>query len=66
MLLKSKPKAVVKPKGNYKEPLPQPILKKGLKGSAISEVPIHSAVMITPEGYYIKSEHYEHETEGEE
>lgn len=29
--------------------------------ASVSEVPIHSAVMLTAEGYYIKSEHYEHQ-----
>lgn len=31
--------------------------------ASVSEVPIHSAVMLTAEGYYIKSEHYEHQSE---
>ena len=31
-----------------------------LADAAVSTVFIHSATMITSEGYYIKSEHYEH------
>lgn len=33
--------------------------------ASVSDVPIHSAVMLTAEGYYIKSEHYEHQLEEE-
>ena len=36
-----------------------------LSGASISKLPIHSAVMLTSEGYYLKSEHYEHEIEPE-
>ena len=31
--------------------------------AAKSDLPIHSAVMLTEEGYYIKSECYEHKSE---
>ena len=34
-----------------------------LSSASVSALPIHSAVMLTQEGYYIKSEHYEHPTE---
>lgn len=33
--------------------------------AAKSELPIHSAVMLTDEGYFIKSERYIHEAESE-
>jgi hypothetical protein len=32
-----------------------------LQAAAVSSVPIHSAVMLTNEGYYVKSESYNHE-----
>ena len=31
-----------------------------LSGASVSKLPKHSAVMLTEEGYYIKSECYEH------
>lgn len=31
-----------------------------LSGASVSKLPKHSAVMLTDEGYYIKSECYEH------
>lgn len=31
--------------------------------AAKSSMPVHSAVMLTDEGFYIKSEYYEHESE---
>lgn len=32
-----------------------------LSAAAVSNIKIHSAIMLTSEGYYLKSEHYEHE-----
>ena len=37
-----------------------------LSAAAISTVEVHSAVMLTEEGYLIKNESYRHMTEGEE
>ena len=34
-----------------------------LSFASVSNVPIHSAVMLTEEGFYIKSESYKHTTE---
>lgn len=34
-----------------------------LSFASVSDIKIHSAIMITAEGYYIKSEHYEHNIE---
>ena len=34
-----------------------------LAAAATSKLPKHSAVMLTSDGYYIKSECYEHDTE---
>ena len=34
-----------------------------LSGASVSKLPRHSAVMLTDEGYYIKSESYEHKGE---
>lgn len=34
-----------------------------LAAAATSDVKLHSAVMLTSEGFFIKSEHYEHPTE---
>lgn len=34
-----------------------------LAAAAVSNVRIHSAVMLSAEGYYIKSEHYTHQME---
>lgn len=36
-----------------------------LSGASVSKLPKHSAVMLTEEGYYIKSECFEHQKEGE-
>lgn len=35
-----------------------------LSSASVSKLPKHSAVMVTEEGYFIKSECYEHEKEG--
>lgn len=37
-----------------------------LSYAAVSDLAIHSAVMLTEEGYFIKSEHYEHQAEESE
>lgn len=37
-----------------------------LAAAAVSQVPIHSAVMLGSDGRYIKSECYDHRTESEE
>lgn len=34
-----------------------------LAAASVSKVPVHSAVMLTKEGYFIKSEVYKHEEE---
>lgn len=34
-----------------------------LKAAAISPVPIHSAMIVTEEGFLLKSEYYEHKLE---
>ena len=34
-----------------------------LAAASVSKVPVHSAVMLTNEGYFIKSEVYKHEEE---
>jgi len=34
-----------------------------LAAAAVSNIRIHSAIMLSPEGYYIKSEHYTHQME---
>ena len=36
-----------------------------LSFASVSKVPVHSAVMLTEDGYYIKSETYKHESEVE-
>ena len=36
-----------------------------LSGASVSKLPKHSAVMLTDDGYYIKSECYTHESEVE-
>ena len=37
-----------------------------LSGAAGSKLPKHSAVMLTDEGYYVRSEYYNHEEVAEE
>lgn len=37
-----------------------------LSFASVSGVPLHSAVMLTEEGYYIKSESYKHDVKREE
>ena len=37
-----------------------------LSAAAVSQVPVHSAVMLNSEGMYIKSESYKHIEESEE
>lgn len=34
-----------------------------LAAAAVSEIPVHSAAMLTAEGYFVKSEHYTHTQE---
>lgn len=37
-----------------------------LMSASVSELPMHTAFMLTPDGYVLKSECYKHETEAEE
>ena len=37
-----------------------------LASAAVSKLAIHSAIMVTEEGYYIKSESFKHEVESSE
>lgn len=38
---------------------------EALSAAAVSQVPIHSAIMMNSEGQYIKSEGYDHRQSGE-